>query len=418
MRRASLLLLFLCFVFIVTQAVAFERPTDDFQAPLTISSSLDDSGTENDWILVDVAELNAQESLRLVRFIEEQGYGFPLWVTERQKLDAKRNGQDYIDITEHPDFGIPSYTPQPQHQQQIYHPPNSTVVSKILPLLSSAEQKRNLEHFTSFYTRFYNSESGRASSRWLYERAVNYTVQYASPKLREAVQLQVVLHPHAFKQESVIIRLHPNNVSPSANITIVGAHCDSINLLNPFERAPGADDDGSGTVTILEAYRSILESGYIPSSPLEFHFYAGEEGGMLGSIDVVHDFVQSGKSVRGMMQFDMTAWVAAGTQEKVAIVMNKVNPRLTEWLKLVIDKYLDIPWFETLYSDRAGSDHQPWTMARYPAAHAIEGLWEDMNRANAHSPNDTIDISSEFSFEHILEFTKLAVAFAVELSDY
>lgn len=75
---------------------------------------------------------------------------------------------------------------------------------------------------------------------------------------------------------------------------MVGAHCDSINLANPFLPAPGADDDGSGTVTILEAFRGtsalnplnrysihsllgILISGYIPTSPLEFHFYAGEE---------------------------------------------------------------------------------------------------------------------------------------------
>lgn len=35
-----------------------------------------------------------------------------------------------------------------------------------------------------------------------------------------------------------------------------------------------------------------------------------------------------------------------------------------------------------------------------------------------HQATDTIDVSPEFSFDHILRFTKLAVAFAVELSDY
>jgi leucyl aminopeptidase len=47
----------------------------------------------------------------------------------------------------------------------------------------------------------------------------------------------------------------PNGSSESDPITILGAHCDSINKENPFLPAPGADDDGSGTVTILEAYR-------------------------------------------------------------------------------------------------------------------------------------------------------------------
>lgn len=77
-------------------------------------------------------------------------------------------------------------------------------------------------------------------------------------------------------------------------ITVLGAHCDSINNENPFFPAPGADDDASGTVTILEAYRgwflftnllhqdlthltALLRAEYIPTSPLEFHFYSAEE---------------------------------------------------------------------------------------------------------------------------------------------
>ncbi|KAE9398874.1 hypothetical protein BT96DRAFT_994442 [Gymnopus androsaceus JB14] len=140
----------------------------------------------------------------------------------------------------------------------------------------------------SFYTRYYNnSDTERASSR-LYQLAVNYTEKYASSELKAAVRIKLVLVPHNFKQESVVIRLNPKNVSSSDAITIIGAHCDSINLENPFLRAPGADDDGSGTVTVLEAYR--------------------EEGGLLGSLDIPDWFVKTEKSVRGMMQFDGTAW--------------------------------------------------------------------------------------------------------------
>lgn len=38
----------------------------------------------------------------------------------------------------------------------------------------------------------------------------------------------------------------------------------------------GADDDGSGTVTILESYRSLLASGFVPERPIEFHWYSAE----------------------------------------------------------------------------------------------------------------------------------------------
>lgn len=39
---------------------------------------------------------------------------------------------------------------------------------------------------------------------------------------------------------------------------------------------PGADDDGSGTVTILESYRALISSNFRPVRPVEFHWYAAE----------------------------------------------------------------------------------------------------------------------------------------------
>ena len=38
----------------------------------------------------------------------------------------------------------------------------------------------------------------------------------------------------------------------------------------------GADDDGSGTVTILEAYRALLASDFKPNRAVEFHWYSAE----------------------------------------------------------------------------------------------------------------------------------------------
>lgn len=105
--------------------------------------------------------------------------------------------------TDHPDFGSASYA-SPRAIPRVYHPPNSTFVAKVLPLLSSDEQKSNLEIFTSFYTRYYNSDTGRASSRWLYERVTNYTDKFASTELKERVQIELVLVGHNFKQESVV----------------------------------------------------------------------------------------------------------------------------------------------------------------------------------------------------------------------
>lgn len=44
----------------------------------------------------------------------------------------------------------------------------------------------------------------------------------------------------------------------------------------PFLPAPGADDDGSGSVTILESYRALVAADFHPVRPVEFHWYSAE----------------------------------------------------------------------------------------------------------------------------------------------
>lgn len=49
---------------------------------------------------------------------------------------------------------------------------------------------------------------------------------------------------------------------------------DSINGSGgSFARAPGADDDGSGSVNLMEAFRVLVTSGFKPTNPVEFHWY-------------------------------------------------------------------------------------------------------------------------------------------------
>ena len=40
--------------------------------------------------------------------------------------------------------------------------------------------------------------------------------------------------------------------------------------------AAGADDDGSGSMSILEAYRALIAAGFRPERTVEFHWYSAE----------------------------------------------------------------------------------------------------------------------------------------------
>lgn len=93
----------------------------------------------------------------------------------------------------------------------------------------------------------------------------------------------------------------------SSPVTILGTHMDSINLNNPTSgRAPGADDDGTGSVNMMEALRIIVDSGFKPSTPLEVHWYSGEEAGLLGSNAIATSYRVAGVKVKAFMELDMS----------------------------------------------------------------------------------------------------------------
>ncbi|KAF7375137.1 Peptide hydrolase [Mycena sanguinolenta] len=381
----------LCALSLVTLVVAQSR-----QTPLGL-------GTQND---VPGFDLDFNE-LRLVQFSPNSPAE---WVTERERLQAKALGWDYMDMytfvnaiaaTDTPFLG--SLSTKPRFS---YPAPNSTIVAGVLTHLSTVEPKANLEHLTSYHTRYYNSETGRASSEWLFAKILAYTTELASEEQQPLISVESVQHP--WKQNSIIIRISPLDALDSDPITVLGAHIDSLNKDDPFRRAPGASDDGSGTVTILEAYRGLLVAGYVPLSPLEFHFYAAEEGGLLGSQAIASSYETAEKIVRGMIQFDGTIFHKAGTREEISVITNQVDPALTEFLIQVIDKHLDIPWVKDVYpvdpdtGRGPSSDHSSWTKAGYQSCHPREGQFNHTN-PYVHTPDDRIDISPEFSFDHMLQ---------------
>lgn len=136
-----------------------------------------------------------------------------------------------------------------------------------------------------------------------YHHGLQITDDYAAPSLKEKEVITITEFPHSWGQNSIVRILNClptstfnflqiariNGSSTPSEVIIISAHQDSTNMW-PFLPAPGADDDGSGTVTILEAYRALIASGFAPKRTVEFHWYSAEEGGLLGSQAVARDY--------------------------------------------------------------------------------------------------------------------------------
>jgi len=257
-----------------------------------------------------------------------------------------------------------------------------------------------LTNFIAFTNRYYTSEYGTDSSNFLLGE-----VQQAIASSGYKGAATVRQYEHTWAQKSVIARIEGSSGNPK-QIIVLGAHQDSTSLGMPEGRAPGADDDGSGSTVILEAFRAILESQVIPQITIEFQWYAAEEVGLRGSQDIAQDYKSQGIDVVAMTQFDMTGYLSANRE--IGFITDYTNAELNAFLRKAVDGYLNIGWMNRICG-YACSDHASYHNAGYKAAFPFE----DRSNPNIHTTRDTL---TYVDFDNVLEFAKLAVAFAIEVA--
>lgn len=334
------------------------------------------------------------------------------WITEDDKWELRRKGINFMDITDTQQLGAVGAT---SNKVTVTYPKTTQYNSTVRPLLKSLDKsnmRKHLETFTSFHTRYYKSTTGQESSAWLLKQ-VEDTVKHSGAHKHGA---SVKHFKHPWGQNSVIAHF-PGKTNTTV---VIGAHQDSINLFLPsLLAAPGADDDGSGTVTILEALRVLLTNDDIVKgkqrNTVEFHWYSAEEGGLLGSQAIFAEYERQGRDVRAMLQQDMTGYVQgtldAGKPESVGVITDFVDPGLTTFIKEVITDYCDIPYVETKCG-YACSDHASASKAGYPSAFVIESDFANSDH-KIHTTEDKIEY---LSFDHMLQHARLTLGLALELS--
>lgn len=349
------------------------------------------------------------DSLRLL----EIGEDTIITVKEFEKLSLKRRGIRFIDITDHAVLPWVKQNKNSIETPAYKYPETPSKTDSVNTLLSKIDKKSmydNLAKFTSFFTRYYKSDYGYESAQWLSSKIHNIT---------EVLPENVVTIEHydhkKWKQFSIIVKIH--GVTTPENIIVMGSHQDSMNLIFPsLMAAPGADDDGSGTVTNLEALRVYVEhlaEDHLPKNTIEFHFYSAEEGGLLGSLDIFTTYKDSGKRVVAMLQQDMTGYVADKDDEHVGVITDFTEPGFTKFIELIIDSYLTIPYRECTCG-YACSDHSSATKNGFPASFVLESI-DSKTNGYIHSTMDTLD---RLSLDHMSEHVKLTLGSIIELGEW
>ena len=195
-------------------------------------------------------------------------------------------------------------------------------------------------------------------------------------------------------------------------IVVLGGHLDSIsNDWGNKEKAPGADDNASGSASLLEAVRVFVTHGQ-PERTVEFFWYAGEESGLLGSAEIAQNYKANNKNVVAVLQLDMTLYPGAGFKT-IGSITDNTSGWLRDYFNEINKNYLHV----NIVDDECGygcSDHASWYKQGYPTLLPFEATMQTMND-DIHTAKDIVN--SSMNFDHSAVFSQTAVIFALELGN-
>ena len=92
-------------------------------------------------------------------------------------------------------------------------------------------------------------------------------------------------------------------------IWVLGGHFDTNSEI-PYSSAPGADDNGAGTASVMRAVQLLKE--YQFADTIRFVHFSGEEQGQWGTQAYARELRLAGVQVQGFVNLDMFGWDSNG----------------------------------------------------------------------------------------------------------
>lgn len=337
--------------------------------------------------------------LTLLKLDQAEIEQFSLWVHRFQ------NGcGGFLDVTEEVVGGT---TPQAlfaqeyQRKQYVHSSPQrvgtNVDVGRLVAQVDADQVWNFLTKLTQFPDRSATTSSGKDAAAFLAKEAERLA-GHAGLTTRK------VDTGWYYGQPSIVATLPGTDAN--AEGIVIGAHMDT------FSRKPGADDDGSGSATVLELIRVIGQSGAKFRRSIHFVWYAAEERGLVGSKYVVEDFKKKSLGVRAALQLDMVGFDSPKDTSDIYMITDYTDSGLNQTVKDIVKNYVGAKVGETKCG-YACSDHANWHRAGIPVVFPFETTFDNINE-HIHTATDKMSFLSK---GHAVRFGQLAIAFAGELAE-
>lgn len=199
-------------------------------------------------------------------------------------------------------------------------------------------------------------------------------------------------------------------------IWVVGGHFDDISEI-PYSRAPGADDNASGTAATL-LIADILRA-YQFADTIRFVHFSGEEQGQWGSKRYARELNLAGEQVMGYIDLDMIGW--DGNSDDVL----ELHPGTDSASNAVATAFIDAAqrYGQDLNFERKTttasrfSDHSAFWDYGYPAFLVIENFFTDDIPPDRnpwyHSSGDRLE---RVDLDYVARIGRTALATVAELA--
>ncbi len=272
----------------------------------------------------------------------------------------------------------------------------NSLIEKMVEKVSEDSIRSFIRKLQNFETRYCSSEVNRNEvCPWVYGQLKHFKCD------------SVYFHDFDEEYGPNIIGIKRGKVDSSyTSYCILGGHIDDAPSTG---RAPGADDNASGTAIMLEVAR-IMEK-YQFNNTIQFHGWNAEECGMRGSDAFTYYADNENHTIiGGALNFDMVGCTEHGPNVEIYyntnvegcedFALNRVKP--------VIDMYTDLNYV-LLNNNSTPTDHVSFWKKGFLAVGGVENRYS--SNITYHEPFDTLDHPQGLNnTKHVTEVAKAALA--------
>ena len=241
------------------------------------------------------------------------------------------------------------------------------MVRQLMDHVSKDSLEATIDHMQSYHTRRWDSRMVYEVENWLYEtyRGLGFD--------------SVFLHDFVFVQNDTLRETSDNVIAIQRGLVypdeyvVCGAHYDSYNNSpgHPDSlRAPGADDNASGSSGIIETARLLSRCTFERS--IMYCAWAAEEANLQGSAAFARECRENLVDIVGYFNLDMIGYLEEGLDLEVDLIYVNRDSTLANYIYNFCDVYYPEMAIRQSWMAHGDSDFSSFNRNQYAAVHLFE----------------------------------------------